>query len=219
MKILNKYNSPFKGSEKKDVILYFAKAMMLLCGVLFFVICGLSACQSNHKPKLTLPTNVEFVNYNTKSQIDSIFNKPLKIVVWADSTGCTGCKLQLDTWEYAINDFQKIAPESIGYLFYLQFRDRHDLEFFLGMDDGFDEEYEEEYEDESDWDDEMFDTRFSQPVIWDSIGRFGQLNSVSGYKCYIINQNNEILYEGEPPFTPEERNKYTETIVKYLKKD
>ncbi|MDE5652981.1 MAG: hypothetical protein K2I48_05885 [Muribaculaceae bacterium] len=163
-------------------------------------------------------TKIEFVNYNSRSQIDSIFNKPLRIVIWVDSVGCTGCKLQLDTWKYTINDFKNIASDDIGYLFYLQFRDRGDLEFFLGIDDVFVDEYAGE-DDEGDFNDEMFDNRFPYPVIWDSIGSFGRLNSVSGYKCYIINKNSDILYEGKPPFTPEERNNYIKTIVEYLDKN
>lgn len=172
----------------------------------------LSMCCTRQSTTLVLPENCEFINYNDSSQIYGILNKPLKIVIWADSIGCTGCKLELDKWEYAIAELDSKFPDQLGYLFFLQFKDREDLEFLLGMD-SIDDYYDSEDTYEQD---DMEGLCFPLPVVWDPKGNFGKINGIKGYKCFIIDEDNNILFSGEPPFTTENKEKYVKVIEKYI---
>lgn len=169
------------------------------------------ACKREDKV-LIFPLNCDYLNCTDKSQIEDIENKPIKIVIWADSVGCTGCKLQLDTWKYVMQDFDSKFPNKIGYLFYLQFKEREDLEFILGIYEDSEDCYEDELNEV-----DSFDIRFPIPVIWDPLGNFGRNNSVEGYQCFIIDNHNRILYKGEPPFTPNRQEEYLKIINNYIK--
>lgn len=198
--------SNFKQHKKCTVI------SLVLVPVILFAFILIGCKKSSEHNELKIPINYSIVNQEYISKY-TLEKYPVKIIVWADSTGCTGCKLQLDTWQYTFRDLYEIFPNKIGYLFFLQFKEEEDMRFFLGIDD-FDEEIEEAGEDEGY--DDYFQYRFPQPVVWDPQGVFGKLNSRSGYVCFIVGKDNEILFEGEPPFTPSQRNKYVETIKKYI---
>ena len=55
----------------------------------------------------------------------------MKIVMYADSTGCTGCKLQLDMWKFYIDDVRKVINGRVLFLFYLQPRSIKELKYLL----------------------------------------------------------------------------------------
>lgn len=144
---------------------------------LFVILAILLLVGCNREPStIIIPENCNFINYTDSLQITELMNKPLKIMVWADSTGCTGCKLQLDTWGYAISELDSIFPDSLGYLFFLQFKERENLEFLLGIDNPEDYIDSDEYLDDVDekW------TMFPLPVVWDAAGVFGKTNKKMG---------------------------------------
>ena len=177
----------------------------------------LIGCSNSPKRNLIFPSEYSFVNFDEDTLVADNNCKPIKIVVWADSVGCTGCKLQLDTWQYSLKELNDKFPEQIGYLFFLQFKEEDDMKFFLGL-----EEFEDEYieaDDSVSTDDDFFQIKFPYPVVWDREGVFGKLNNSSGYTCYVIADNNMILFMGDPPFTPEILEKYESVIKNYFSKN
>lgn len=172
-----------------------------------FALSGVVLISCSHEVQtIKIPDNCELLNQLEISNLSDYLSKDIKIVVYADSTGCTGCRLQLDTWEYAISEFNEIASGRFSVLYFLETTNKQELLYVLGYDE---ELYDEELYDEQ-------TGRFHYPIFFDPNGYFRTLNDVSQETVFIINDKNEVLYQGPPPFIKDVRDKYIHVISNYF---
>ena len=104
----------------------------------------------------------------------------MKIVMYADSTGCTGCKLQLDMWKFYIDDVQKVSNGRVSFLFYLQPRSIKELKYLLESEE------------------------FDYPVCIE----FAKLNNLNGDYVCLLDKDNRIVLEGHPLQSARIKKKY-----------
>ena len=116
----------------------------------------------------------------------------MKIVIYADSSGCTGCKLELDMWKFYMESISQKYNDRVLFKYYLQPRDKDELLFIL--------ENEE----------------FNYPVYIDMGNQFGKLNSLHTDEVFLLDKDNHILLAGNPLATTKRKKEYEEVIQKYL---
>lgn len=149
------------------------------------------ACGRNSGEFIALPTDVEIINHSTSLQ-DSNYNEGLRIAVYADSSGCTGCKLQLDMWQFYIEEIKESANDNVSFLFYLQPRDKSEILYLLEREE------------------------FLYPVYLDSKNLFGKMNGVHGDEVFLIDKKNKVLIKGNPLSSKKMRHAYEIAINEFL---
>ena len=81
--------------------------------------------------QIRFPKYEKFVCLGKEIPSANLKKTSMKIVMYADSTGCTGCKLQLDMWKFYIDDVRKVSNGRVSFLFYLQPRSIKELKYLL----------------------------------------------------------------------------------------
>ena len=74
---------------------------------------------------MKFPENAVVINLSKGQDEIIIGEQKMKIVVFVDSTGCTGCKLQLDAWKYYMEEIREKYNDKLMFMFYLQPRNLH----------------------------------------------------------------------------------------------
>jgi hypothetical protein len=100
-------------------------------------------------------------------------DKDYKILFYADSAGCTSCKLQLPTWKSYIEELS----DKVDFLFWLYSKNDHEL-FIL-----------------------LLDAQFIYPIYIDKNDTLNKLNHFpnnSVFQCFLLNKDNKILAIGNP---------------------
>lgn len=202
----------------------FQKFGRRLLHCLLFICLYCSCNLQNEGPNfIEYPTQSYLVNPSLSQSEDSINSKPIKIIVWSDSVGCTGCKIQLDTWEYIIKELNQAFPNEIDYIFFLQFERLEELEYILGISANnsfMENSYTIDGEESDEYDLEEIQLEILKyPIYWDPNGDFGRINQTKGYKCFIVDSINHVNLQSDPPFIPSTRALYKQVIKKILEKE
>ncbi|GHT23612.1 hypothetical protein FACS189430_07140 [Bacteroidia bacterium] len=103
-------------------------------------------------------------------------DKPFRVLVYSDSTGCTSCKLRLYEWKQLMAEADSTMPELV-FDFYFHPKDERALKIFLKRDD------------------------FNYPVHIDRNDQLNQLNKFPAdeqYQCFLLDGNNKVLLIGNP---------------------
>ena len=90
--------------------------------------------------------------------------------MYADSTGCKGCKLQLDMQEFYIEDIRKVSNGRVSFLFYFQPRSIKELKYLLESE------------------------KVDYPVCIDNKGRFAKLNNLNTVCANLKAFSNGLLF-------------------------
>lgn len=100
-----------------------------------------------------------------------------KILVYVDTMGCTGCKLQLSKWKGFISRTDSITGSSVPFIFVFQPQREKEVEFLLKRED------------------------FDRPVCIDTDGHFNRLNKIPGnsiFQTFLLDENNKVKVIGNP---------------------
>lgn len=119
----------------------------------------------------------------------SIPKSKFKVLLSADSTYCTGCKLQLDRWKNYISEMDTTVAEDISFLFFIQPKDTAELKYIL------------------------IDKDFEYPICLDIEGRFAALNHLSSDQVFLLNSQNQILAVGNPTQDLQAKKNYLQKIT------
>ncbi|MDR0558986.1 MAG: DUF1573 domain-containing protein [Prevotellaceae bacterium] len=129
----------------------------------------------------------EFVYKNT-TNIDTCLSE-YKILNYTDSTGCTSCKLRMDTWISYIKELDSSAC----FLFYFHPKNREDLLLLLKK------------------------AHFiNYPVYMDTSDELNKLNkfpSNTMFQCFLLDRDNKVLAVGNPVLNPKIWELYKEIIT------
>jgi hypothetical protein len=121
-----------------------------------------------------------------------LFQKPYKILLYVDSTGCTSCKLRMPEWKRIIEEADSIAPGQIGFLFFFNPKSLKELDFLMKRD------------------------RFDYPVFVDENNKMDQLNHFPGemsFQSFLLDRENKVLVIGNPSMNPRVWELYKQQIT------
>jgi hypothetical protein len=108
---------------------------------------------------------------------EDLMESEYKILLYVDSTGCTGCKLQLMEWNYLINEINSIHRNNLSFLFFLYPKNITELKLILHRNN------------------------FQYPVFIDTKDEINCLNKFakqSKYQCFLLDRDNKVLVIGNP---------------------
>ena len=121
-----------------------------------------------------------------------LFQKPYKILLYVDSTGCTSCKLRMHEWKKIIREADSIAPDQIGFLFFFNPRSPKELDFLMRRD------------------------QFEYPVFVDESNEIERKNHFPkdmSFQCFLLDKGNKVLVIGNPSMNPQVWNLYKQHIT------
>lgn len=104
-------------------------------------------------------------------------NSQFKVLVYVDSTGCIGCKLQLPKWKTFISEIDSLAKSYTPFIFVFQSQNYDDLKTILKR------------------------SNFDYPVYTDAKGKFNRLNHFPDdnmFHTFLLDENNHIKVIGNP---------------------
>lgn len=138
------------------------------------------------------PNDVECWYMGTDTLCPAPQNKPFKMLVYTDSVGCTGCKLNLTLWKQYIYEMDSIAPGQVDFAFYFQPKSRKELAHLLRRD------------------------RFEQVIFIDQAGTLKRSNRFAEemeYQCFLLDKQNKVVAIGNPTLNPKLWDIYKQTIT------
>lgn len=142
--------------------------------------------------KITYPTNQVFTRFVMDTLDYQIPKSTYKILVYTDSSGCTGCKLHLHKWKELMEQLDSIAHPNVPILFYIQPRDRMEIQYLLRGND------------------------FDFPVCVDMENRFGRLNNLPSdtmLTVFLLDKNDQVLLQGNPCIDMDMKSLYLKQIT------
>jgi hypothetical protein len=144
--------------------------------------------------KTILFPNIEttYINDEDSSLYISNFDikkiKEYKILFYADSTGCTECKLSLHMWKSYIEELSS----KVAFLFYFQVKSKKKFLFLLKI------------------------KQFNYPVYIDSNNELDKLNKLPDnplYQCFLLDKDNKVISIGNPANNPKVWKLYKQIIT------
>lgn len=163
---------------------------------LFIVTLLLSSCTSHiadwRGKKVVYPINQVFTRFAMDTLDYQIPESMYKILVYADSSGCTGCKLHLHKWKELMEQLDSVTQSHIPFLFYIQPRDRMEMQYLLRGND------------------------FDYPVCVDTENLFGCLNKLPSdtlLTVFLLDKNDQVLIHGNPCNDLDIRSLYLKQIT------
>ena len=116
-----------------------------------------------------------------------------KILLYVDSTGCTGCRLKLSEWKQLMAEADTLFPAQIDFLIFYQpkDKDRKELEFQMKLYD------------------------FRHPVFMDIENQIDQANRFPAHpdlQCFLLDRDNKVVVIGNPAINPKIWELYKQQI-------
>lgn len=157
--------------------------------ILFLVL--LSSCMNYKEKKLEalvkewagkeilLPKSLIFTQFAIDTVHYEVQPSKYKVVVFVDSAGCVGCKLQLTRWKEFINEVDSLCGSNIPFVFILQTNKIQELRTAM-IRDG-----------------------FSHPVCIDTEGRIKAINKIPDdimFQTFLVDSTNHVKVIGNPVY-------------------
>jgi len=144
---------------------------------------------------IKFPKTIKYTTLSTDSANIDLIKKKCKILVYADSVGCTSCKLNLSGWKLLIEDVERLYPNQVGFVFFINSMDSITINLML--------KYHE----------------FNYPIIISEENTIGNLNNISKeihLHFFLLNHNNKIFLVGDPVSDMNVKKMYIKTIEDIL---
>ncbi len=179
-----------------------------LCFLLLFGI-AFTSCKNSSKPdkvddlvnhwlgrKVQFPSSLVFSRFMADTVNFDFSKKPYRVLVYGDSTGCTGCELQLKRWSKLMNEFEELYPDQVEYIFILNPDDKIKLKKILENE------------------------RFYHPVCVDDDDLTNSLNhfpkDITAH-CFLLDSTNSVKLIGNPLYSPKIKDLYQKEIDRHTK--
>lgn len=141
--------------------------------------------------QIYFPSNMVFMRYALDTVPFDISDKEYKILVYTDSVGCVGCKLQLSRWQDMITLTDSVVPEKVNYLFLFSAGNINNVRHLLKQ------------------------AGLMMPVSIDDGDKFKLLNRIPddpNFQTFLLNQDNRVVAVGNPAYSPSVREIYIQRI-------
>lgn len=136
---------------------------------------------------IKFPRYLEFVQQ--KADTSLLSSKNYQIISYIDSTGCTGCRLQLHKWKYFINELDSVGNTSVS--LFLCSQNRMELNHLLKR------------------------YSFNHPVCIDEKDSLNILNHFptdENFQTFLLDKDNKVLAIGNPIHNPKVKELYLKII-------
>lgn len=117
---------------------------------------------------------------------------PYKVLVYVDSVGCMGCRLQLPKWKELMATTDSLAPGKVAFHFYLYPKDLNEMRYVLRRD------------------------AFRHPVCIDTADSLNALNhfpSEDTFQTFLLGADNRVLAIGNPVHNPKVKDLYLSLVT------
>jgi hypothetical protein len=121
-----------------------------------------------------------------------LFGSEYKVLLYADSSGCTMCKLLLFEWKQLIREANEQFGGKLRFLFFFHPKDKSELQSILHLND------------------------MKYPVFIDYADTLNILNRFPDkevYQCFLLGSDNKVLSLGNPALNPKIWDIYKATIT------
>lgn len=160
-----------------------------------FYLCLVVSCHDYKRDKLS-DLKKDWIGREIKFPISSVFtvqgkdtvdfnfsHSTYKIVIYVDSLGCLGCKLQLSKWKAFIQKVDSLQKRdsNISFVFYFNSKDYKELQYIMSRED------------------------FNYPICLDTQDLFNKQNHFSSdtdFQVFLLNQDNRVIAIGNPIYNP-----------------
>jgi hypothetical protein len=115
----------------------------------------------------------------TPSTCVEILQRPYKVLLYADSAGCLDCKFKAFAWKQLIHEADSLFPNQVGFLFFIQPRNKKELQHILKWN------------------------RMNYAVFIDEDNIINQHNHFPvqlPYQCFLLDRKNTVVGIGNPTF-------------------
>ncbi|MDR0605025.1 MAG: DUF1573 domain-containing protein, partial [Bacteroidales bacterium] len=133
-------------------------------------------------------TSLYVMNGHVVNNVEQSNDKDYKILFYADSAGCTSCKLQLPTWKSYIEELK----DKVDFIFWLYPKNNNEL-FLL-----------------------LLEMQFIHPVYIDRNDELNKLNHFPNnpmFQCFLLDKNDKVLAIGNPANNPKIWELYKKIIT------
>lgn len=147
--------------------------------------------QSWESREIVFPENSIFT-IQGKDTVNFKPNTDFKIVTYIDSTGCTGCKLQLLEWQDFMQEVDSVSNKNVSFIFYFHPKDKKELRHLLRLNN------------------------FTHPVCFDEKDEFNALNKFPKERelqTFLLNRENKVIAIGNPHYTRALKSVYLKRIA------
>ncbi len=172
--------------------------------ILIIFIFVFASCRDSNKDKVAMlvqkwqgreiifPNDMIFSQYAQDTLTYKIPKSEFKILLYVDSTGCTGCKLKLYQWKECIKEVNSLTKGKVPFIFIFQPKDTKELQFLLRRD------------------------RINQPVCIDKSNNFQKKNKLPKhlmFNCFLLDKDNRIVCVGNPVYSLKVKDLYLSVIT------
>lgn len=127
--------------------------------------------------EIIFPQHMIFTKFITDTVDYQIPDTDYKILVYIDSSGCTGCKLQLPKWKEFVAFTDSIVGRKIPFLFFFHSKDYKEMHYLFKIN------------------------KFDRPVCMDMEDQLNKLNKFptdSRFHTFLLDKSNKIAIIGNP---------------------
>lgn len=125
--------------------------------------------------KIEFPLGVQAKILGRDTNCNHLLHKPIKILIYVDSLGCTACKLNFYAWQQKINSL--VAIKNLAFLFYVNTGNYKILTNTIKGEG------------------------FNYPVFYDinnSLAKYNHFPKDHRFNTFLLNKNNQVVLIGDP---------------------
>lgn len=148
--------------------------------------------------EIIFPQKVSCTSINKDIPCISRTSTPYKILVYTDSIGCMGCKLDLYKWNILIEEVREEMQDSVIFQFYFHPKSIKELQFLFRRD------------------------TFKYPSYIDTDDKLNKINNLpknNKFQTFLLDRNNKVILIGNPANNPQIWNLYKQRIRGKKNKD
>ncbi len=139
--------------------------------------------------EILLPEKAVFTRLFSDTTKFEYKHSKMKIITYADTTNCMGCKLQLNKWKEFMTTVSAETTDTIPFLFFVYPKDMEEVEYLIRSEN------------------------FSYPICIDTNDQLNKLNHFSSDATFLLDENNRVIAAGNPTLDLDIRNLYLEKIT------
>ena len=175
-----------------------------------FILLFLTSCKENKGERIAqliqtwenreikFPDNSVFTIQGKDTVDFEIKDSDFKIVTYIDSTGCTGCKLQLLEWLDFMQEVDSLSNKKVSFIFYFHPKSKKELRRLLRLNE------------------------FTHPVCLDDKDEFNNLNNFPKERelqTFLLSKDNMVIAVGNPHYTRAIKDIYLKRITQVIEND
>lgn len=139
--------------------------------------------------EIVIPEEAVFTSLLKDTIAFDFSQSKMKILTYADTTDCMGCKLQLNKWKEFMILVDSTAKDTIPFLFFIYPKDIEEIEYLIESEN------------------------FDYPVCVDFDDIINKLNRFSSDVSFLLDEKNRVVVVGNPALDLETRDLYMEKIA------